>query len=88
MARRRVQIKWKRNVFRELRTLPEVKDLLHEAGERIAEGAGPGYIVDDREAVNGRGRARTAVITGDFDAILDNARHNTLLSNLDKGRIE
>lgn len=78
-------IKWKQGAFREVRVLPAVQAELEKRGERIADASGPGYIV--RSGVTGgRGRARTAVITGDLDAIRDNAKNNTLLRNLDVGK--
>lgn len=80
-----MRIKFKQGAFREIRTLPAVQDEVEKRADRIASASGPGYVVQSG-VTGGRGRARSAVITGDFDAILDNARHQTLLRNLDAGK--
>lgn len=81
----RVQIKWNPNAMRELRTSPEVLADVEARAERVAAACGPGYVTQS-EISGGRGRARAVVITGDMDAIRDNARRNTLVANIDAGR--
>lgn len=58
------------------------RDLLSRA-ERIRDGAGDGYAADVRP---GRTRAHAMVKTETFEARRDNARSQTLLKNLDRGR--
>lgn len=82
---RRVKIKWKSGVFRELRTLPEVQAELARRGGRIAAAAGDGY--DSESGITGgRGRARTAVFTATGEAVRDNARNHSLLRALSAGQ--
>lgn len=69
---------------RKILTSQKVFDDLMRRGENIrAACALPGYMVDGQP---GRTRARVAVFTGDAEAILDNAKNNTLLKNIDRGR--
>ncbi|MGP9727888.1 hypothetical protein [Glutamicibacter sp. AOP3-A1-12] len=59
------------------------RDLLARA-ERIRDGAGiEGYVADVQP---GRSRAHAMVKTETFEARRDNARNQTLLKNLDRGR--
>ncbi|MEW2011404.1 hypothetical protein AB0300_18235 [Microbacterium sp. NPDC078814] len=73
------RVKWNRAAFRELRLTPEALELVEEHADAVAARAGSGY---EASAVYGKNRARASVITGNFEAILDNARHNTLLRAL------
>lgn len=77
------RIKWNVKAFRELRLEPGVINDLEDRAEAIAAAAGEGYVAS---AQAGKNRGRASVITGDFDAILDNYRHQTLLRSLDAGR--
>lgn len=59
------------------------KDLLSRA-QRIRDGAKlPGYVADVQA---GKNRARAVVKATDFKSRQDNARNQTLLKNLDRGR--
>lgn len=59
------------------------RDLLSRA-QAIRDGAGlEGYVADVQP---GRSRAHAMVKTTDYDSRLDNARNQTLLKNLDRGR--
>lgn len=69
---------------------PEVLADLAGRAERIASAAnsssgvgGEGYVANSG---SGKSRARASVVTGDYEAIRDNARSQTLLKNLDRGR--
>lgn len=77
MAKSRV--KWNNKAFRELRLLPEILEEVEQRADDVASKAGFGYKAS---AVYGKNRARASVITATFDAILDNARNNTLLRAL------
>lgn len=69
---------------RQILTSPKVLDDLMRRGEKIRAGCElPGYMVEGKA---GKNRARVAVFTGNAEAIMDNARNNTLLKNLDRGR--
>ena len=54
------KIKFNIKAFRELRSLPETKELCHEIAVDVATAAGDGFVVEDRE--NPRSRARSAVV--------------------------
>lgn len=77
------RIKWNVKAFRELRLEPGVIADLGERAEAIADAAGPWY---EASTFEGRNRGRASVITGDFGAIYDNAKNQTLLRSLDAGR--
>lgn len=77
------RIKWRLAGFRELRLDPAVVADLGERAERIADASGAGY---EASTFEGRNRGRASVITADFKAIHDNAKNQTLLRNLDRGR--
>lgn len=77
------RIKWRIAGFRELRLDPGVIADLGERAERIADAAGDGY---EASTFEGKNRGRASVITADYDAIRDNAKNQTLLRNLDRGR--
>lgn len=77
------KIKWRVKGFRELRLEPEVIADLGDRAERIADASGAGY---EASTFEGKNRGRASVITGDFDAIRDNAKNQTLLRSLDAGR--
>lgn len=61
----------------------EVQDDLRRRAEAIASAAGPGMEADVRV---GKSRARASVRTGDFDAILAEARDKALTRAIDAGR--
>lgn len=77
------KIKWNVKAFRALRLEPGVIADLGERADRIAESAGPGY---EASTFEGKNRGRASVITGDYEAIRDNAKNQTLLRSLDVGR--
>lgn len=76
----KARIKWRVEGFRELRLEPAVQELINDGAEAIAARAGDGY---EASLLDGKNRERASVITATFDAILDNARHQTLLRSLD-----
>lgn len=77
------RIKWNVKAFRELRLEPGVITDLGRRADAIADAAGAGY---EASTFAGRNRGRASVITGDYAAIRDNAKNQTLLRNLDRGR--
>ena len=79
------KIKWNRNAFRELRSSPEVRAELERRAAAIARASGDGFEYDSG-ITGGRGRARASVWTSSSSARRRNARENTLLRNLDRGR--
>lgn len=79
------QIKWNLKGFRVLRTDPKVRADLEARAERIADAAGEGYVTDSG-ITRGRGRARASVRTGTPESMEDNAKNNTLIRSLDRGR--
>lgn len=56
-----------------------VENAARARAERIARAAGPGY---EASSTVGRNRARASVITGTYEARIDNQRRNTLLRSL------
>lgn len=74
--------KWNMREFERLRRTPQVKNDLRRVAGAIAADAGEGYEVRTSE---GRTRSRSAVIAMSPQAMLDNARNNTLL-RATKGR--
>lgn len=80
------RIKWNLAAFAELRNAPGVLNDLQDRADRIADAAGDGYESRPAEAGEGkRGRGRAAVLTGNAEARVDNARNETLLRSLDAG---
>lgn len=77
------RIKWRVKGFQELRKSGAVLDDLTARAERIAAASGEGVVA--RGSI-GKTRARAAVIAYHPKAIRRNARDNTLLNNLDRGR--
>lgn len=81
------KIVWKQGAFYRLRSEPGVVADLERRAEAVAEAAGDGYLAGSRQgASRPQGRWRASVVTGDWDAIVDNARNQTLLKALDAGR--
>lgn len=81
----RVDVKWRLAGFREARTSPKVLAELVKRAERIAAASGDGFEVDS-QITGGRGRARASVRTATRAAVKKNAREQTLLRNLDRGK--
>lgn len=80
------KFKWNPAAFEAIRRSPEAVNLLESKVESAASAAGPGYVGSVVQGV-GRGtlgRAIGTVYTGDFKAIRDNAKHNTLLRAFDR----
>lgn len=69
--------------FNEIRTSPEVTAELKRRAGNIQAVCGDGYSVLD---ASGPTRARIHVATETPRAMASNAKHNTLISNLDAGR--
>lgn len=84
----KVRIKWANGGLGQILNSGPVQSLVGEAAERIASGCNAeddegGFIA---ASSSGATRARAAVIASTGHAIGHNAKHNTLLKNLDKGR--
>jgi len=80
------KFKWRPAGFEEVRRSPEAVKLLESKVDAAASAAGPGYVGSVVQGV-GRGtlgRAIGTVFTGDFKAIRDNAKHNTLMNVFDR----
>ena len=80
---RQVRIVWRLAGFREIRTSPGVTADISARVERIEAACGEGY---EGETTSGRNRARGGVFTATAEAMVDNARNNTLVRNLGAGR--
>jgi len=80
------KFKWNNAGFEAIRRSPEAVQLLESKVDAAASAAGPGYVGSVVQGV-GRGtlgRAIGTVFTGDFKAIRDNAKHNTLMRVFDR----
>lgn len=80
---KKVRVKMSSAGSRKVLNSSEVQADLRRRADAIAMAAGEGYWPSVQAGVN---RARASVITADFKAIRDNAKNNTLLKSLDKGR--
>lgn len=78
------RIRWSIRAYKEIRRSPEVVAELRRRTERVREGCGDGYVASVEQ---GRTRARGNVAAWSFAARADNATNNTLLRNLDRGRL-
>lgn len=81
----KVRVEFKRGVFREVRVSPKVLAELEKRAGRIAAASGEGFE-SASEITGGRGRARAVVFAKTRRARKRNARENTLLKNLDRGK--
>lgn len=79
-----VKIRWSVPDFEDVRRSEDVERAISASAERIAAACGEGY---DANTGDGRSRSRASVVTTNPGAIRDNARNNTLLRNIDAGRI-
>ena len=80
------KFEWNNAGFEAIRRSPEAVQLLESKVDAAASAAGPGYVGSVVQGV-GRGtlgRAIGTVFTGDFKAIRDNAKHNTLMRVFDR----
>ncbi|EME14806.1 hypothetical protein [Rhodococcus triatomae] len=81
-----VKIVWNQGAMYELRSSPEVVALLEAIGNRILEAAGgeqAGYVMSSQQgAKRPQGRWRVSVATATAEAMLDNAKNNTLIRAL------
>lgn len=80
------KFKWNPAAFEAIRRSPEAVNLLESKVESAASAAGPGYVGSVVQGV-GRGtlgRAIGTVYTGNFKAIRDNAKNNTLIRVFDR----
>lgn len=78
-----MRIRWNRAVFEAIRRDPAIAADVDARAGRIAAAAGEGYLASPHE---GRTRHRASVITATAEAMVDNARNDTLLGALDAGR--
>ena len=82
---RRVKIKWKPGVFAEIRTLDSTANEVERLADELAAEANtiaprPAALYrTDFDITGGRVRGRSAVFTGNLDAVIDNAKHKTLM---------
>ncbi len=81
----RVKLRWNMPGFRALRTSPKMLQNLQKRAERIADKAGPGFVVAPVGVTGGRGRGRAAVVAAARNANRKNAKDHTLVKNLDAG---
>jgi len=82
----KTKIKLNGKGFEEIRRSPAAVKLLESKVDAAASAAGPGYVGSVVQGV-GRGtlgRAIGTVFTGDFKAIRDNAKRNTLMRVFDR----
>ena len=82
----KTKFKWNTAGFEAIRRSPEAVALLESKVDAAASAAGPGYVGSVVQGV-GRGtlgRAIGTVFTGDFKAIRDNAKRNTLMRVFDR----
>lgn len=87
-----MRIDWNTEEFKNIRygRTSEIVGELEKHGERVAATAnanGKGtYVMGSRPGVaRPQGRHRVSVVTGDAKAMIDNARHNTLIRALGSG---
>ena len=78
-----MRIKWNIKGFEELRRAPGVAADIDSRAARVAAAAGDGY---ESSPYRGSGRHRASVMTKTPKAMVNNAKHNTLLRALDAGR--
>ena len=78
----RVELKWKRGVFEQIRRLPKLDKEMQKIADGVASDAGEGY-----EASVGRGktRSRASVVTATADAIRAESKSSNLLRALGGG---
>lgn len=82
-----MRIKWNNQGFYDIRHAPGVQRDLNNRAARIAAAAGDGYRTSSMQgARKPQGRWRATVITATYKAKRDNAKNNTLLRSLDRGR--
>lgn len=90
----KVRTKWKKGALEDILRSAEIVADMKGRGEKIAAACNSeahdnatsedgGFEV---HATQGASRARVAVVTRTPHAIAHNAKHNSLLKNLDKGR--
>lgn len=96
-----MKIKWRKNAMWEVRRLPKLVAMEERAVNGMADEANSlsglsSYVTGSQQGRKGpsptggpgfQGRWRASVVTSDFDAILDNARNNTLVKVLGSGRV-
>ena len=80
----KAKIKFRLKGFEEIRRLPKTKSALKSSADRIAAASGEGF-----EALEGEGktRSRASVVTTSVEAINSNRKNNTILRNLDAGKL-
>lgn len=78
------KMRWNIAEFENIRRSPQMVARLRRATAAIRSGCGTGYT---ESTIQGATRARSTVAAYTYDARVDNARNNTLLKNLDRGRL-
>ena len=81
---KRVEFKWKRGVFEQLRRLPAVEKELKKTADAVAADAGAGY---ESSRGDGRTRSRASVVTASAEAIRAESKSNSLLRALASRRV-
>ena len=78
-----VRFVWKMAGFAEMRKSPGIERLIAGKCEAIAAACGEGFVA---KMSTGKGRVRGTVVTATPEAMVRNARDNTLVNNLGAGR--
>ena len=81
---KRVEFKWKRGVFEQVRRLPAVEKELKKTADAVAADAGSGY---ESSLSDGRTRSRASVVTASAEAIRAESKSNSLLRALASRRV-
>lgn len=81
---KKAKVKYNMKAFEEIRRLPKTKSTLESSGSKIAEACGDGYEMRSGE---GKTRSRASVLTTNAKAMRDNRKNNTLLRNMDAGKL-
>ena len=76
---RRVEFRWKRGVFKELRTMPAIERELKKVADGVADSAGDGY---ESSVAEGKARSRASVITATPDAMRNESKNSSMLRAL------
>lgn len=83
MAKR---IKWNIRAFEQIRRLPKVDAMLQDVVDQVEEQLPDvGY---EGHVEPGRTRSRGSVVTAEFEAIVDNSDHQSLLRALNNVRVD
>lgn len=76
---RRVDFRWARGVFKQLRTMPSTERELKKVADSVADSAGDGY---ESRLGDGRSRSRASVVTASAEAMRNESKNNSMLRAL------